>query len=280
MLAQGFGVIGGKPYPLSRRVARMAWMAGMFEWIASPEAWAALVTLTAMEIVLGIDNVVFISLVVQRLPAAEALRARQIGLSAALGLRIALLFALSWLIGLQQNLFSIFGHAFSWRDIILIAGGAFLIAKATHEMHGALEGEDEPGDEGLAGHAQRAFMTVVAQVIVLDLVFSVDSILTAIGMAEHLAIMVLAVIIAVSIMFVASGPLSAFIAAHPTTKMLALAFLVLIGVTLVADGFGAHIPKGYIYAAMAFSVLVEVLNVAASGRRRRRVSGREEGRRA
>ncbi|MEP9353064.1 TerC family protein [Xanthobacter sp. KR7-65] len=250
----------------------------MFDWIASPEAWAALVTLTAMEIVLGIDNVVFISLVVQRLPPAQALRARQVGLSAALGLRIALLFALSWLIGLQQSLFSAFGHDFSWRDIILIGGGAFLIAKATREMHGALEGEDEAGaDDGAGGLGQKAFMSIVAQVILLDLVFSVDSILTAIGMAEHLAIMVLAVIIAVCIMFVASGPLSAFIAAHPTTKMLALAFLVLIGVTLVADGFGAHISKGYIYAAMAFSVMVEVLNVAAAGRRRRRVEATRRG---
>lgn len=250
----------------------------MLDWITSPEAWAALVTLTAMEIVLGIDNVVFISLVVQRLPAAQALRARQVGLSAALGLRIALLFALSWLIGLQQSLFSAFGHDFSWRDIILISGGAFLIAKATQEMHGALEGEaEEEAEEDLARVAKQAFAMVVAQVIVLDLVFSVDSILTAIGMAEHLAIMVLAVIIAVSIMFAASGPLSAFIAAHPTTKMLALAFLVLIGVTLVADGLGAHISKGYIYAAMAFSVMVEVLNVTAAARRRRKVAARRTG---
>ena len=210
----------------------------MLDWITSPEAWAALVTLTAMEIVLGIDNVVFISLVVQRLPPAQALRARQIGLSAALLLRIGLLFALSWLIGLRESLFSAFGHDFSWRDIILVGGGAFLIAKATLEMHGALEGEDEPGAADGAGAAKRAFASIVVQVILLDLVFSVDSILTAIGMAEHLAIMVMAVIIAVGIMFVASGPLSAFIASHPTTKMLALAFLVLIGVTLVADGFG------------------------------------------
>lgn len=251
----------------------------MLEWIASPEAWAALVTLTAMEIVLGIDNVVFISLVVQRLPAGEALRARQLGLSAALGLRIALLFALSWLIGLEQSLFSLLGHAFSWRDLILIGGGAFLIAKATNEMHAAMEGADEPGeDDGALDRVQRAFTLVVGQVVLLDLVFSVDSILTAIGMAEHLEIMVLAVIIAVGIMFAASGPLSAFIAAHPTTKMLALAFLVLIGVTLVADGFGMHIPKGYIYAAMAFSVLVEMLNVSAAGRRRRKIETRRAGR--
>jgi len=251
----------------------------MLNLITSPEAWAALVTLTAMEIVLGIDNVVFISLLVQRLPAAQALRARQIGLSAALIMRIGLLSVLTYLIGLSQPVFSAFGHGFSWRDIILIAGGAFLIAKATHEMHMALEGEDE-GEAEEDGATSRkvagaAFAMVVAQVMVLDLVFSVDSILTAIGMAEHLEIMIAAVIIAVCIMFAASGPLSAFIAAHPTTKMLALAFLVLIGVTLVADGFGAHISKGYIYAAMAFSVLVEVLNVIAGGRRKRRAAVRK-----
>ncbi|MEP9347534.1 TerC family protein [Xanthobacter sp. KR7-225] len=245
------------------------------DWIASPEAWAALVTLTAMEIVLGIDNVVFISLLVQGLPPAMALRARQIGLSAALVMRIGLLFALSWLIGLKEPLFSAFGYGFSWRDLILIAGGGFLIAKATHEMHSAVEGEDELDEEmGVAERATRSFFLLVGQIVIIDIVFSVDSILTAIGMAEHVEIMVLAVVIAVAIMFVSSGPLSTFIASHPTTKMLALAFLVLIGVTLVADGFGVHVPKGYIYAAMAFSVTVEVLNVAASGRRRRRREAR------
>lgn len=243
----------------------------MLELITSPEAWAALVTLTAMEIVLGIDNVVFISLVVQRLPPAEALRARQIGLSLALVLRIGLLFALSALIGMHESVFSAFGHDFSWRDIILACGGAFLIAKATHEMHMAMEGEaedDEPvPEEQMRRHAGRAFALIIGQVVILDLVFSVDSILTAIGMAQNLEVMITAVVIAVGIMFVASGPLSAFIASHPTTKMLALAFLLLIGVTLVADAFGVHIPKGYIYAAMAFSVGVEVLNVISAGRR-------------
>jgi predicted tellurium resistance membrane protein TerC len=245
------------------------------EWIASPEAWAALVTLTAMEIVLGIDNVVFISLLVQGLPPHLALRARQIGLSAALVMRIALLFALSWLIGLKEPVLSAFGYAFSWRDLILIGGGGFLIAKATHEMHATVEGEDEFEEEmSLGERARRSFFLLVGQIVIIDIVFSVDSILTAIGMAEHVEIMVTAVIIAVGIMFIASGPLSAFIAAHPTTKMLALAFLVLIGVTLVADGFGVHVPKGYIYAAMAFSVTVEALNVAATGRRRRRAEAR------
>lgn len=246
----------------------------MLEVFTSPEAWAALVTLTAMEIVLGIDNVVFISLVVQRLPAREALRARQIGLSLALVLRIGLLFALTSLIGMRQTLFSAFGHDWSWRDIILACGGLFLIAKATHEMHMAME--DAPEEDGSADksgqmrhHAGRAFAWIIGQVVILDLVFSVDSILTAIGMAQHLEVMIAAVIIAVCIMFVASGPLAAFIASHPTTKMLALAFLLLIGVTLVAEAFGVEIPKGYIYAAMAFAVGVEVLNVVASGRRAR-----------
>lgn len=243
----------------------------MLELITSPEAWAALVTLTAMEIVLGIDNVVFISLVIQRLPPAEGLRARQIGLSLALLLRIGLLFALSWLIRMQTPVFSLAGHDFSWRDLILIAGGAFLVAKATREMHTEMEGDEAFGDgASTVNLAGRAFAIIVGQVVLLDLVFSVDSILTAIGMAEHVSIMIMAVIIAVGIMFWASGPLSAFIATHPTTKMLALSFLLLVGVTLVADGFGVHIPKGYIYAAMAFSVGVEMLNVSAAGHRKRR----------
>lgn len=246
----------------------------MLDWITSPEAWAALVTLTAMEIVLGIDNVVFISLLVGRLPPDQALYARRIGLSAALIMRIALLFALSWLIGLKEPLFELLGHSFSWRDLILLGGGAFLVAKATSEMHAEVEGEDEEEEAAAAPAARRALALVVGQIMVLDIVFSVDSILTAIGMAEQLVIMILAVIIAVGIMFVASGPLSTFISTHPTTKMLALSFLVLIGVTLVADGLGFHIPKGYIYAAMAFSVMVEMLNTLASGRRRRRKEAR------
>lgn len=248
----------------------------MLDLIVSPEAWAALVTLTAMEIVLGIDNVVFISLLVQGLPEHQALRARQIGLSVALILRIALLFALSWLIGLKEPVLALFGHAFSWRDMILIGGGAFLVAKATHEMHATVEGQDEiDACEDPLARASRAFLLLVGQIVIIDIVFSVDSILTAIGMAEHVEIMVAAVIVAVGLMFVASGPLSAFIASHPTTKMLALAFLLMIGVTLVADGFGVHVPKGYIYAAMAFSVGVEMLNVVAARKRGRRRAARE-----
>ncbi|WP_454916709.1 TerC family protein [Xanthobacter sediminis] len=246
----------------------------MLALVTSPEAWAAFVTLTVMEIVLGIDNVVFISLVVQRLPPHQALRARQIGLSIALALRIGLLLALTWLIGLQHSLFSAYGVDISWRDLILIAGGAFLVAKATMEMHAAMEGDEFDEAEHPADAAGRAFGLIIGQVAVLDLVFSIDSILTAIGMAEHVEVMVAAVIVAVGIMFWASGPLSAFIATHPTAKMLALAFLLMVGVLLVADGFEVHVPRGYVYAAMAFSVAVEMLNLSAA--RRRRLSRRHD----
>ncbi len=245
----------------------------MLALITSPEAWAAFVTLTVMEIVLGIDNVVFISLVVEKLPQRQALRARQIGLSIALVLRIGLLLTLSWLIGLQQSMFVAYGIDISWRDLILIGGGGFLVAKATMEMHAAMEGEDDPAEEGASAVAGRAFGLVIAQVAMLDLIFSIDSILTAIGMAEHVEVMVAAVIVAVGIMFWASGALSRFISNHPTAKMLALAFLLMVGVMLVADGFEVHIPRGYVYAAMAFSVLVEMLNMTAARRRRRRQSG-------
>jgi predicted tellurium resistance membrane protein TerC len=235
----------------------------MLEVFSTPEAWAALLTLTAMEIVLGIDNVVFISVLVAKLPEAQAKRARQIGLGLALGFRIALLFVLSWLIGLKEPVFSLFGHGFSWRDIILIAGGGFLIVKATLELHNSIEGEEH----GTGGAVQKAFAIIIAQIIVIDLVFSVDSIITAIGMAEDIEVMIVAVIIAVAVMYVSSGPISDFVAKHPTTKVLALAFLLLIGMVLVADGFGFHVPKGYIYAAMAFSLAVEILNVVAKNKK-------------
>ncbi|HSI39251.1 MAG TPA: TerC family protein [Xanthobacteraceae bacterium] len=240
----------------------------MFEWIASPEAWAALLTLTAMEIVLGIDNIVFISVLVSRLEPVQALRARRIGLALALIFRIALLGALSWLIGLTDTVISVMGRDLSWRDIVLIAGGLFLIAKATHEIHNSIEGDH--GEPGAGRAAGSAFNLVIIQVIIIDLVFSVDSIITAIGMADNLEIMVIAVIVAVAIMYAASGTVSAFISAHPTTKMLALAFLVLIGVSLVADGFGFHVPRGYIYFAMAFSALVEMFNIVAHRRSKSR----------
>ncbi|MCX2722709.1 TerC family protein [Roseibium salinum] len=236
----------------------------MLAWVTDPQIWASLVTLTVMEIVLGIDNIVFISVIVSRLPAAMANRARQIGLALALVFRIILLSLLAWLIGLTAPLFALGDHAFSWRDAILIAGGLFLLVKATHEIHKGIEG-DEEGDQ--KGDLRKSFAAVIAQIIVIDLVFSVDSIITAIGMAEHVEVMVAAVVIAMIVMYVASGPVANFIKEHPTTKMLALSFLLLIGVALIADGLGFHIPRGYIYFAMAFSAGVEIINVLAKGKR-------------
>jgi predicted tellurium resistance membrane protein TerC len=231
----------------------------------SPEAWAALLTLTTLEIVLGIDNVIFLSVMVSRIPEAQAKRARQIGLALALVFRILLLSLLVWLIGLTQDVFAVAGIGFSWRDIILIGGGLFLIAKATHEIHAEVEAGDE--DENGAAAKAGAFFWVIVQIIIIDLVFSLDSIITAIGMAQDLQIMVAAVVIACIIMYVSSGPVAKFVAEHPTTKMLALAFLVLIGVALVADGFKFHIPRAYIYFAIAFSALVELFNVLAKANR-------------
>jgi len=236
--------------------------------LSDPQAWAALVTLSVLEIVLGIDNVVFISLLVARLEATRQRRARQIGLSLALVLRIAMLFGLTRLAALTAPIVTVLGLAISWRDLVLIGGGLFLIGKATHEMHAEVEGEEEPADATVG--AGRAFWSIIAQLIVIDLVFSIDSIITAIGMAQDIRIMIAAVLIAVAIMYMASGPVAAFIAAHPTTKVLALAFLVLIGVALVADGFDFHVPRGYIYFAMAFAGAVEAINVAAQRRRARR----------
>jgi predicted tellurium resistance membrane protein TerC len=239
----------------------------MIELLTSPEAWAALLTLTALEIVLGIDNVIFLSVIVSRIPPQQAKRARQIGLALALVFRVALLSALVWLIGLTTAVFTVKGAAFSWRDIILIGGGLFLIAKATHEIHNEVESSE---DESGRGGGNRAFIMVILQIIVIDLVFSLDSIITAIGMAQELAIMIAAVMIACLVMYASSGPVARFVAEHPTTKMLALAFLVLIGVALVADGFKFHIPRGYIYFAIAFSMAVEFFNVLARRNRRKR----------
>jgi predicted tellurium resistance membrane protein TerC len=240
----------------------------MIDLLTDPQAWAALVTLSVLEIVLGIDNVVFISVLVSRLEPARQQRARQIGLSLALAFRVALLFALTWLVALTTPIVTIFGNGISWRDVILIGGGLFLIGKATHEMHAEIEGEEH--DPAQPKAARAAFSSIIAQIVVIDLVFSVDSIVTAIGMAQDIRIMVTAVLIAVAIMYVASGPVSTFIGEHPTTKILALAFLVLIGVALVADGFDFHVPRGYIYFAMAFAGGVEAVNIAARQRRRRR----------
>jgi predicted tellurium resistance membrane protein TerC len=236
----------------------------MIALLTSPEAWAALLTLTALEIVLGIDNVIFLSVIVSRIPQQQAKRARQIGLALALVFRILLLSLLVWLIGLTQAVLTVKGIALSWRDIILIGGGLFLIAKATHEIHGEVEARDAENDTAPRGGA---FALVIIQIIIIDMVFSLDSIITAIGMAQDLAIMIAAVIIACVIMYISSGPVAKFVAEHPTTKMLALAFLVLIGVALVADGFQFHIPRGYIYFAIAFSAAVEVFNVLAKRNR-------------
>jgi predicted tellurium resistance membrane protein TerC len=235
------------------------------DWIANPEAWIALATLTVMEIVLGIDNVIFISVLVQRLPPETRDRGRTIGLLLAMGMRIVLLFSLTWLAGLTAPLFTLVGHGFSARDVILLGGGLFLIWKATTEIGEALEGE--VSDHGAPTPA--TLPAVLAQIVLLDIVFSLDSVLTAVGMANDLGVMVVAVVLAVGVMLFASGPISAFVHAHPTVKMLALAFLLLIGASLVAEGVGLHVEKGYIYAAMGFSVLVEMLNLAARRRRAR-----------
>src|SRR2546421_805489 len=241
----------------------------MLNLFTDTDAWAALVTLTALEIILGIDNIVFISVLVSRCSPRDAKRARQIGLSLALIFRIILLLGLTWLMRLNYPLFSLWGRAFSWRDIILIAGGLFLIAKATHEIHAEVEAQDDDTQEA---RGRSAFFLVILQIVVIDLVFSLDSIITAIGMAQDLEIMIAAVVIACVIMYASSGPVARFVAEHPTTKMLALAFLVLIGVTLVADGFKFHIPRGYIYFAITFSAAVEFFNVLAKRKRKRAVN--------
>jgi len=222
----------------------------------------ALVTLTVLEIVLGIDNVVFISVVTEKLPLAQRTRARTIGLGLAMGTRILLLLTLSFIAGLTAPIVTLAGYEFSGRDLILIGGGLFLIAKATTEIHGTLEGEQT---EAAAGGRGASFSSVIVQILLLDVVFSLDSVITAIGMANEIAVMVAAVVIAVLVMLVAAGPIAAFVGAHPTVRMLALSFLLLIGMALVADGFELHIPKGYLYFAMGFSVLVELLNLRIRG---------------
>jgi len=238
----------------------------VFDFLADPGTWVvALVTLTVLEIVLGIDNIVFISILVGKLPAALQDRARIIGLSLAMVMRIALLFTISWIIGLTAPWFDLFGFEFSGRDLILIGGGLFLLGKATFEIHDRLEGA-EHGAGATSGTA--SFASVIAQILALDLVFSLDSVITAVGMAEDLWVMVTAVIIAVGVMLLSSGAISRFVNEHPTVKMLALSFLLLIGMSLVAEGFEFHIPKGYIYFAMGFSIFVELLNLRVRGRGR------------
>jgi predicted tellurium resistance membrane protein TerC len=228
-----------------------------------PANWLALGTLLLLEIVLGIDNIVFISILAGKLPPQQRNRARVVGLALALITRILLLLTISWIMRLTTPLFTTFGHRFSGRDLILIAGGLFLIAKSTHEMHNRLEGEDERD----AARAGASFAAVVTQILILDIVFSLDSVITAVGMVDELLIMIMAVVLAVLFMLAFSGFVSSFVDRHPTVKMLALAFLLLIGVVLVADGVGQHISKGYIYFAMAFSLFVEILNLRARARR-------------
>jgi predicted tellurium resistance membrane protein TerC len=233
----------------------------MFEAFTTAQGWISLATLAAMEIVLGIDNIVFLTILAGRLPEEQQPRARKIGLALALGTRILLLFAISWLMGLTRPLFAILGHDFSGRDLILLLGGLFLIAKATHEIHDKLEVKHEA--EGGAKAAAASFGMVLAQIALLDIVFSLDSVITAVGMVGQLEIMVAAVVLSVAVMLFFAGPVGSFVNRHPTMKMLALSFLLLIGVLLVAEGMGRHVPKGYVYFAMAFSLGVELLNMRA-----------------
>lgn len=232
------------------------------DWITSPEAWIALLTLTVLEIVLGIDNIIFISILAGKLPVAQQARARRIGLVAAMGMRILLLLSITWIARLTSPLFTVLGQEISGRDLILIVGGLFLVAKATHEIHDKLEGEEGRGSARVAA----SLGAVVGQIVLLDIVFSLDSVITAVGMARDVGVMIAAVVIAVGVMMLSAGTISDFVHKHPTVKMLALSFLLLIGVSLLAEGFGQHFPKGYIYFAMGFSVFVEILNLKMSKR--------------
>ena len=229
----------------------------MFEWISSPEAWIALATLTALEIVLGIDNIIFISILVGRLPQHQREFGRKVGISLAMLTRLALLFSIAWVMGLKEPWFSVLGQEISGRDVILITGGLFLLFKSTHEIHNSLEGvEEDTNIPKVAGLA-----SVLVQIAILDIVFSLDSVITAVGLVDHVSIMAIAIIIAVGIMLIAAKPIGDFVDRHPTIKILALSFLILVGVTLIVEGFDVHVPKGYIYFAMAFSVSVEMLNI-------------------
>ena len=227
------------------------------EWLSDPQAWIALGTLTALEIVLGIDNIIFISILVGRLPEHQRQRGRVIGLAMAMGMRILLLLSLTWIMRLSRPLFAVFGHAFSGRDLILIGGGLFLLVKSTFEIHNSLEGETH----GAAQAATASFAQVIVQITILDIVFSLDSVITAVGLAQHVPVMVLAIVISVGVMMFSAKPIGDFVDGHPTIKILALSFLLLVGFTLMIEGMGLHIPKGYIYFAMAFSCFVEFLNL-------------------
>ena len=234
------------------------------EWLTSPEAWIALTTLTLLEIVLGVDNIIFISILVGRLPEAQRPRARLLGLAFAMGTRILLLLLITWIMRLQASLFSVLSVDISGRDLILIGGGLFLLAKSTLEIHESLEGVE--GEGHAVKHA--GFVSVIIQIGLIDIVFSLDSVITAVGLADHVGVMIVAIVIAVGVMMFAAGSIGRFVDDHPTVKMLALSFLVLIGVALIAEGVDVHIPKGYIYFAMAFSVVVEMLNIRIRGARK------------
>ena len=233
------------------------------EWLTEPQAWASLLTLTALEIVLGIDNIIFVSILASRLPAHQRNRARTTGLILAMATRILLLLSIAWVIGLTAPLFNIFEYSVSGRDIILLGGGLFLLAKSTHEIHASLEGGDSASPTKVVASS---FAMTLVQIALLDIVFSLDSVITAVGMAEHLPVMIIAIVIAVGIMLFAAKPIGDFVDRHPTLKMLALSFLILVGVSLMAEGLSFHIPKGYIYFAMAFSLGVEMLNIRRGNR--------------
>ena len=230
----------------------------MFEWISNPEAWVALATLTALEIVLGIDNIIFISILVARLPEAQRDKARRIGLTLAMVMRLGLLFSIAWIMGLVEPWFTVLGQEISGRDVILIVGGLFLIWKSTHEIHESFELPE--AESGVVKKAA-GFFSVLAQIAILDIVFSLDSVITAVGLADDVSVMAIAIVIAVGVMLLAAKSIGEFVDANPTIKILALSFLIMVGMVLIADGFDFHVPKGYVYFAMAFSVVVELINI-------------------
>jgi predicted tellurium resistance membrane protein TerC len=237
----------------------------MMDMLTDPNIWAAFLTLTALEIVLGIDNIIFLSIVTGKLPAHQQANARRIGLGLALGMRVALLMSLSWIAGLTEPIVTVADYALSWRDVILGLGGLFLLYKATHEIHNSVEGDEEEQSV-----AQVTFASAIVQIVILDLVFSLDSVITAVGMTDNLAVMIAAIVVSILVMLFAATPVSAFVNRHPTVKMLALGFLLLIGVALIADAAHFHIPRGYLYFAIAFSALIEMLNLMASRARKKR----------
>ena len=250
------------------------------EWLTDPNAWLALATLATLEIVLGVDNIIFISILVARLPEAQRARARTLGLVLAAVTRIVLLLSITWVMSLTQPWFTLFGKGFSGRDVILLGGGLFLLWKSVHEIHASLEGQDDDFEAHAATKTSVSMAAIIGQIGVIDIVFSLDSVITAVGLVDEVQIMIVAILLAVAVMLFAAGVVSRFVEAHPTIKMLALSFLVLIGVALVAEGWGFHIPKGYIYFSMAFAIIVELLNMRVGKRQkaplylRRRITGK------